>query len=151
MSDDHPSSASPAVTKSWFWALAGIVVSLPAALGLETLLRHELLPANFEQMRLLLAPVMTPLAWLCVIVAVPIDVLALLLHRQLWARAAARHTDPQEVSWKRFEGLMISASVAQVPGLAAVFLYMMGAGLSPVLWSLCLSTLGVVSIGAFMR
>jgi hypothetical protein len=151
MTDDCPSSSTLPVAKSWSWALAGIVVSLPAALGLETFLRHAILPPTFEEMRSLLAPILTPVAWLCAFFAVPIDVAALALHRRLWVRAASRLTDPKDVSWKRFEGLMISASVAQMPGLAAVFLYMMGAGLTPVLWSLCLSTLGVVVIGFFMR
>ena len=126
-------------------------MSLPAALGLETLVRHAILPPSFEEMRRFLAPVMTPLAWICVCFAVPIDLAAVALHRHLWARAAATHTEPKEVSWKRFEGLMISASVAQLPGLVVVFLYMLGAGLSPVLWALCLSTIGVAVIGYFMR
>jgi len=43
---------------------------------------------------------------------------------------------------------MISASVAQIPGLAAIFLYMLGAELSPVALSLFVSSAGVAGSGS---
>ena len=46
---------------------------------------------------------------------------------------------------------MISASVAQIPGLLAASGFMLGADLSAVLVALGVSTLGVFALGATLR
>ncbi|MBI5507394.1 MAG: hypothetical protein HY903_01455 [Deltaproteobacteria bacterium] len=128
-----------------------MVVSLPLALVLERLIAAAPLPSFYEDVRRALGPILTLLAWWGVAVAVPVDVFAVLLHRSLWAKAAVTERDPAALRWKRFETLMITASVAQVPGLVAVVLSTLGAGLLPVVVCVAISSLGAAALAFCLR
>jgi hypothetical protein len=132
------------------WGLWVVVVSVPLALGVEALLRRLILPPDFETLRGLWGASLTPWVWGLVPVAVVVDVSAFRLHRHLRARAA--RTEPalgaDQLAWKRFEALMIAASVAQTPALVAIFGTMLGASLPSVVGVVAVSTAGVLALGA---
>ncbi|MEE8410540.1 MAG: hypothetical protein V3T05_13120 [Myxococcota bacterium] len=125
--------------------LIGMAASVPAALGLEALLRVTVLPPDFELIRTHLEPTLTPLVWLCVGLAVAANVAAFVLQKHM-----QRSPPPPEAAssginqFKQVERLMVTASVAQMPAILAAFAYLMGAAIAPVGWTMLVSTIGVM-------
>jgi len=144
----------PSHTKRvWWWGLTGIALSVPAALALESLIRWAVLPPELDQLRQVWGAHATALVWGLAPIALGGDLLAFVLQRRLQARAIrlTESLPPAKQRMKRFEALMISASVAQIPGLLAASGFMLGADLSAVLVALGVSTLGVFALGATLR
>jgi hypothetical protein len=104
------------------------------------------MPPDFDLLREAWGPRVTPWVWRLVPVAVLSDAAAFALQLRLQRHATTLATAKQR-RWKRFEGLMISASVAQIPGFLAVAAYLVGADLSAVLAGVGVSTAGVVVLG----
>ncbi len=134
-------------TRGWFWGLVAIAVAVPFALALEALLRVLVFPPELELVRESWGPGITPWVWRLVPVSALVDVGAYVLQLELQRRARSMPVDAAQKRWKRFEGLMISASVAQIPGLVAAFCFMLGASLTSVLAVVAVSTAGVVVLG----
>ncbi len=126
-----------------------VAFSMPAVLGIEALLRRVILPPDFELVRRLLQPYLTPVVWGLVPVCLLSTWAAFSTYRRL--RRKARHAGtPTEAAWKRFEGMMIATSVAQIPGLVAAFASMAGAALAAVLSVVIASSLGVLAMGVLL-
>jgi hypothetical protein len=125
------------------------VVAAPVALASETALRKLLFPPEFEEVRALLEPSLTPVGWALVGVAVVLAVAAVPLRRRLGARAVAklpeaRRADPAEVARAQTGAFMLAASVPQLPAIASTMAFMFGASVAPVLVAVAVSTVGVV-------
>jgi hypothetical protein len=131
--------------------LAGLFVvaaSVPLALGLETLIRWAIMPSELEYLRAEWGSNLTPVVWYLVVVAVVADVGAFILRIHLQRRAARPGVcTPGKKPWKELEGLLIAASVAQMPGMVAALLHMLGAALSPTCIAIAIGTVGVLVLG----
>jgi hypothetical protein len=130
--------------------LLAAAVAAPMALALESLLRAALLPPDFELLREAWGPRVTPWVWRLVPVAAVSDAAAFALQLHLQKRATTLATARQR-RWKRFEGLMISASVAQIPGFLAAVAFLVGADLGAVLACVGISTAGVMVLGVTLQ
>lgn len=145
--------AAVPTARSMRWGWLVVVVSVPLALGLESLLRRLILPPDFDTLRMLWGRSLTPWVWGLLPIAALVDVAAFRLHLHLCAGIARGEPTlgAEKTAWQRFEALMIAASVAQAPGLVATFGYMVGASLSSVLAVIAVSTAGVLALGAHLR
>ncbi|OGQ91918.1 MAG: hypothetical protein A2289_12095 [Deltaproteobacteria bacterium RIFOXYA12_FULL_58_15] len=110
------------------------------------MIRILVFPPEFEYLRDHLGPHTTAGVWALVPIAVVMAAAAFFLQLHLQARAA-RLFSGEKATWKQFEGLMISASVAQIPGLLAIFGSMLGARFTAVLIVVIVSTTAVVLLG----
>lgn len=135
--------------------LALIAVSTPAMFGVESLLRRLLLPPEFEQVRAWLGPSITPYVWGLAAAAAVAAPVALRLQRSFVQRALSRldraHRDAQSEPRARFDALILSTSVVQVPALLAVLGYLLGADLVPVIVAIVVATVGVIGQGIALR
>ena len=127
--------------------VAVLAISSPVSLGAETLIRKIVFTADMREMRALLEPFLTPVAW----ALLGITVLAVLLgvpahhaiHKRLFARLGERAGDPAARA--------SADTVVQLPSLVAAMTFTLGAAVTPVLAALCAAGVGVVLIGVFGR
>ena len=132
--------------------LAIIGLSTPFALVVETGVRRLMMPPEFEQVRAWLRPDITPWAWVTVPLALVGTAVGFALQRWLARRELSKPpragVDPETARRKaEFEALMLSTSAPQIPALLATFAFMFGSALLPVLVSMGVATLGVISLG----
>jgi hypothetical protein len=137
-----------------FGLLGLVAISTPLALVVESSLRRLVMPPDFDAVRAWLSPALTPWAWAMVpatLVGTALGwwLLGVLTRRELRARRPGV-TEEQARDKAEFEALMLASSAPQVPAVAATMLYMLGAGLEPVIASMGVATLGVVSLGAWV-
>ena len=133
-----------ATTRRWLIALT--ISAVPLALGVESLLRWLLLPADFDELRTWLEPPMTTAAWwlmgLCAVVGV-----ACVLAQARWCRRSLSRLVPgagDEAAERACIGVFIvTASLAQGPALLASLTFLLGARLLPVLLAVGWSTSSV--------
>jgi len=132
-------------------AIVAVALATPGALGVETLARALLLPADLEQVRQDLRPTLTPVAWallVLTVVAVPLGLGAQrALSRRWLARAEAAGAGPKKRAEVRFEAFFVGASVPQIPAVIATLVLTAGAEALPVLIAAGVSAAGVVAIG----
>lgn len=127
--------------------VAATVVAAPAALALETLLRWLLFGPEMEELRGLLAPNLTPAAWLLAGLAAIAAAAGLGGQRFLARRRLAElPEDPTESQRMRalLGVFLLTTTVPQVPAILATLAAMFGAALLPVLVGIAVSTLGVL-------
>lgn len=142
------SSARPSRAIIWL-----TIVAAPVALGLETVLRRILFPAEFEGFRAFLEPVLTPIAWCLGLVAGAASVIGLALQRRLTEKRLARipeaslHLRHGQVS----AVFLLTASVPQIPAIFSTFAFMFGASIWPVLAGMAICTIGVALQAARLR
>jgi len=148
------SVAVPHPSHRLYGLLGLIAVSTPLALVVESSLRRLMLPPDFDAVRAWLAPTLTPWAWATVPATLVAACLGWWLYRVLARRelrsARPGLTEEQARAKAEFEALMLASSAPQVPAVAATMLYMLGADVVPVVVSMVLATLGVVSLGLWI-
>lgn len=128
------------------WIILFTAIAVPAALGVETLLRLFVLPAEFEEVRVFLAPTMTTVAWVMVGLTSLGVAAGLLLQRWLVRRAVAKAQgagEPDTTGPAGMGAFLLAASVPQAPAILAALSFLVGAELVPVLVAVMLSTAGV--------
>jgi hypothetical protein len=134
--------------------LAIIGLSTPAALMVETALRHVLMPPEAEALRAWLRPIVTPWVWWTLPATAVAVVLGAWLYRWLLRRELrrleVRLPAVQARHKAEFEALMLATSAPQLPALAATLAFMCGAELQPVLAAIVAGTLGVLVMGAWV-
>lgn len=130
------------------------VVATPLALGMETLVRTQVFPlflgGDFDEVRALLGPPLTPVAWALCGVALVANVAGYVLHARLVQRAVAklppaRRDAPAERERAALGAFLLAASVPQVPCILSTLAFTFGASLAPVLLGVALGSLGVVA------
>ncbi len=129
--------------RTLFWALMAVVTALPAALGVEVLLRRAL-AFSLTEVHVDLAAGATRAAWVLVGVTLVAGWGAWLLQRWLKRRLAVRPGGAsltEELQW-----LMISASLVQLAPLGAVAAYFLGAELLPVVVAIGVATVAVLAL-----
>jgi len=132
--------------------LAVVALSTPLALVVETGLRSLIMPPEFEDVRRWLRSDVTPWAWAMAPAAVVATGLGFVLQRRLLGRALRIPKRPgmtEAAARERAEldALMLSTSAPQVPALVATLAFMVGAELLPVLVTVGVATVGVLSLG----
>lgn len=144
-----------AASSKTYGILALIAVSTPAMLGIESMLRWLMLPPEFEQIRAWLGPSITPYVWglaAAAAVAAPIAFrLQRVLVRRTLARQSLAHQEEGIEDKARFDALILSTSVVQVPALLAAICYLLGAALLPVVVAIVVATIGVIAQGIALR
>lgn len=135
-----------------FGLLAIVGLSTPFALVVESGVRRLVMPAEFEDVRAWLSPDVTPWAWAMAPAAVMATGLGFFLQRWLVARSLKEPRDPaltaeQAQDSAEFDALMLSTSAPQIPALLSTIAFLFGARLTPVLVTVCLATVGVISLG----
>ncbi len=129
-----------------------VIVAAPAALALETGLRHLLFPVEFERdLRPLLNPYLTPVAWILGLLAGAAALGGLALQRRASSRRLGLlppEATPQQRYTQVFAVFLLSSSLPQLPSIVATMTYMFGADLAPVLVGIGLCTVGVLAQAA---
>lgn len=129
--------------------IAMTAIAAPAALGLETLLRALIFPPELEELRTVLEPVLTPIAWTLVAIAAVAGVAGAVLQRHLTARAVARAAvvgSPATIEVRERASVgafLLAASVPQIPAVLVTLAFTFGAALAPVVAAVAVSTLAV--------
>lgn len=123
------------------------LVAAPAALALETLLRKVLFPPEFEEIRELLHPILTPLVWVAVVLTAVLGVAGLVFQRRLVVRAVGRiplaDRTPERVRSAEVGAFLLAASVPQVPAILATFGFMWGSSLTPTVTAIAVATVAI--------
>lgn len=132
--------------------LAFIAASTPLALAVETGLRRVFFPPDFADLRLLLRPILTPWMWWVIPTVIPMTVLGFgvqrfITRRQLSQIPSAEERSPDRIEAASFDALMLSTSCPQIPALISTFGFMFGSELRPVLVTIAVATIGVLSLG----
>ena len=125
------------------------VVATPVAFTVETLARRYILPPDFEVMRPLLEPFLTPVGWVLVGAGAIAVVGGLFVQRRMAAKAVARippekRDDPDAQRQAQVGAFLLAASVPQLPSIFASICYTLGASIWPVAAAMVISTLGVL-------
>lgn len=124
-------------------------VAAPVALGFETVLRELVLPDRFEQVRMLLRPLLTPVGWGFAVLAALAGVAGVVWQQRLIARKEAQVGDHDEARQSaRMGAFLLAASVPQLPAIFATLSFMFGSTLLPVLVAIGVSTLAVLAQAA---
>ncbi|HJL15964.1 MAG TPA: hypothetical protein RMH99_09920 [Sandaracinaceae bacterium LLY-WYZ-13_1] len=124
------------------------IVAAPAALAVETGLRLLLFPEDFELVRELLNPTLTPVAWVLGGVAGIAAWVGLLVQRRISRRRLAKlpaDADDEARFAAVFGVFLLTTAVPQIPAIFSTFAYMFGASLVPVLVGIGLCSVGVVA------
>lgn len=128
------------------------VVATPLALGMETLVRTQVFPllmgGDFEEVRAVLGPLLTPVAWGLCGVAILANIAGFALYARLVARSIARLPPERRALGPEREraalgAFLLAASVPQVPCILSTLTFTFGAPLAPVLVGVTLGSLGV--------
>lgn len=131
MNETPPSDAA---RERWAVGRLGLltVIAVPAALGLETLLRFLFFPDDFEELRGVLRPLLAVPAWAMIAVTALVGLVSTFVR--------ARFETPGAPLRKRAQGTFIASSMAQIPAVVTTFLWMFGAPILPVLLTIATST-----------
>jgi hypothetical protein len=144
-----------AASRATYGILTLIAASTPAMLGIESLLRWLLLPPEFEEVRIWLGPSITPYVWALAAAAAVAGPVGFRLQRALVNRTLSRldpaHVDDMSEPRARFDALILSTSVVQVPALLATLGYLLGADLLAVVVAIAVATIGVIAQGIALR
>ncbi|MCH9682164.1 MAG: hypothetical protein K0V04_12070 [Deltaproteobacteria bacterium] len=143
-------------SRTRLYGLLGLIaLSTPLSLAVESLIRRLLLPPEFDQVRVWLAPTLTPWAWGMVPLTVATTALGWWLFSSLARRELRRArpglTPAQARAKAQFEALMLASSAPQVPAVAATVLFMFGASIVPVAVAMVTATAGVLSLALWLR
>lgn len=127
-------AAEAAATERWAVGRLGLltVVAVPIALGFETALRMLLFPADFEELRQVLRPLLTTPAFAAIAVTALVGLAS--------TRVRRRFDPPDATLRQRAQGVFVASSMAQVPAVLTTFLWTFGAPLLPVLLTIATST-----------
>jgi hypothetical protein len=124
-------------------------------LGIESLLRWLMVPPEFEEVRIWLRPSITPYVWGLAAAAAVAGPIAFRLQRFLVRRTLARspfaYGEDGIEDKARFDALILSTSVVQVPALLATVCYLLGAAPLPVVVVIVVATVGVIVQGLGLR
>jgi hypothetical protein len=124
------------------------VVAAPIALVFETILRKLLFPPEFDELRDLLSPDLTPVAWGLVGLTGLFGLAGIAFQSRFAARAVGKvpqeHRTKARVQKAELGAFMLAASVPQIPAILATFAFMWGASLTPVLIAIGVATLAIV-------
>jgi hypothetical protein len=152
MAEPREETAAPRRESPGLVVTLVIALATPAALGVETLLRVLLLPAEIAGLREDLRPALTPLAWGLVALtclAVPLGFATRsAMERRLLAKA---EPTPKKRAEAAFEAVFVGTSVPQIPALLATIALTAGAEALPVLLAVGVSAAAVVAIAQVPR
>jgi membrane protein YqaA with SNARE-associated domain len=124
------------------------VLAAPAALAFETVLRKLLFPPEFEEVRSLLEPLLTPVGWAIAVVAAIASLVGLRVQRAMAQKRIAKLRDREDADARYrevFGVFLLTTAVPQIPAILSTFTFMFGATLWPVLASVAVSSVGVVA------
>lgn len=130
-----------------------VALAAPIALLFETLLRTLLFPVlapDFELARTLLEPVMTPIAWLLVLVSIAAGIAGVALQSSLLARRIARlgaSAEPMRIEAARNQVFFLTTTIPQLPTIASTFAFMFGASVVPTWIGVSTCTISVLAQG----
>lgn len=124
------------------------ILAAPVALAFETGLRLLLFPRDFELVRELLEPALTPVAWVLGGLAAVAAVLGASLQRSMAQKRIAKSPDrgDYDARYRHVFGVfLLTSSVPQIPAIFSTFAFMFGASLVPVLVGIGVCSVGVVT------
>ncbi len=131
--------------------IAVLAVSSPVSLGAETLIRKVMFTADMREMRVLLNPYLTPVAWALLAVTAVASLAGVpahrAVHRRLVGKLGERRRDPVACASTDAMALYLASSIVQFPTLIATMTFTLGADLVPVFAALWVAAFAVVAIG----
>jgi hypothetical protein len=129
--------------------VAAIAVSSPLSLGVETALRTLLFTDDMRDLRAMVGPSLTPVAWAMVGLTAVAAVVGVAVQGAAFRHALRSRdaSDPDARERARVQALYVASSVPQLPALVATFLFTGGAALTPVTIALLIAALGVLALG----
>jgi hypothetical protein len=132
-----------------------ITLTTPAVLGVEHLARRFVVPAEWEEIRRELNPIMTPVGWVLLaltVVSIPIAfVIYRALSRRLLAKVEAIGGGPKQRATARLEAMFVATSAPQIPAALAALSLSFGSDALPVLLAVGLSAAAAAAIGVHDR
>jgi hypothetical protein len=124
------------------------VVAAPIALVLETILRKLLFPPEFDELRLLFEPTLTPVVWGLVVLTALFGAAGIALQARLAARAVRKVPEhartPARIRKAELGAFMLAASIPQIPAILATLGFMWGSSLTPVIVAIGVATVAIV-------
>jgi hypothetical protein len=127
-----------------------IAISAPLALGIETLMRTQviarILGPSLDEVRGFFSPGLTQLAWAMAAATVVAGLLGVVITR-IVARRIATEPDPKVRARKLRDRLLLLTSIPQIPAIFATLCFTAGARILPVLVAMAVSTLFVLIQG----
>lgn len=127
-----------------------IALSAPLALGIETLMRTQviarILGPSLDEVRGFFSPGLTQLAWAMVAATVVAGLLGVVITR-IAVRRIAAEPDPTIRARKLRDRLLLLTSIPQIPAIVATLCFTAGARILPVLIAMAVSTVFVLIQG----
>jgi hypothetical protein len=127
-----------------------IATSAPLALGIETLMRTQviarILGPSLDEVRGFFSPQLTRLAWMMVAATVVAGGLGIMV-TQLAVRRIASEPDPAIRARKLRDRVLLLTSIPQIPAIFATLCFTAGARLLPVMIAMAVSTAFVLLQG----
>lgn len=144
------STEPPARPLDLRWVVLFIAISAPIALGIETLVRTQviarILGPSLNEVRGFFSPELTRLAWAMVVATVAAGIFGILV-TLMAGRRIASEPDPAIRARKLRDRLLLLTSIPQIPAIAATFCFTAGARLFPVMVAMAVSTVFVLIQG----
>ncbi len=120
-----------------------VAASAPVSLALESVVRGLVMAPEAEELRQFFQPTTTMVAWGLAAATVPVGILGAVL-RQIWiARVLVLHAAGElrkPVARVVLDRFMLSASVPQIPAVAATIAVMLGARTPPAIVAMVISS-----------
>ena len=126
------------------------LVALPAALLVEQLLAHFVLPADLELVREYFAETLEPVGWSLVAATALIGIFSAFAHRRAQQHLASLPVDPArpETGARKQIGLFLwYGSLPQIPAVATAVGHLLGISLLQAILAVALSTIAIAWIG----
>jgi hypothetical protein len=132
------------------WVVVFIAISAPLALGIETLMRTQviarILGPSLDEVRGFFSPGLTELAWAMVAATFAAGLLGVVLTR-IVVRRIVDEPDPIIRARKLRDRLLLLTSIPQIPAIFATLCFTAGARILPVLVAMAVSTAFVLIQG----
>jgi hypothetical protein len=129
--------------------VAMVVTAVPIAWGVETVLRLAFFPAHFEELRVMLQPVMSTVARSMVLLTLLLvwptwALMRWIVRRRLRGLPGRR---PDLRAGVRLVAFLLASSLLLLPGVLATLAFMLGAAVRPVAAVVVAGTLGLAGLG----
>lgn len=111
-----------------------IAISAPMSLALESVVRAYVMAPEAEELRQFFSPTLTLVAWGLAAATIPFGILGAVLRRIWVARLLIQHAAGElrkPLARLVLDRFLLSASIPQIPAIAATIVVMLGARMPP--------------------
>lgn len=124
-----------------------IAVSAPISLALESTVRSYLMAPQAEELRQFFSPTLTLIAWGLAAATLPFGILGAVLRRIWVAKLLIQHAAGElrkPLARLVLDRFLLSASIPQIPAIAATIVVMLGARMPPAIVAMVVSSAAIL-------